>query len=423
MTTSFTVGPRLIALLPSALQDRVVRNLGWYGAGEAAARLSRLATTILLARSLGTVELGTAAIAITCFELMRVLTNGGIGQFVAHASAARLDAVCNTAYRAAFASCILTAIFQVAVAAGVGYALRRADIFLMIACLAGVYIIMIPGLVPAYLLVREGRIKAIAGVSTTQVVIDNILTAVFAGIGLGAWSIVLPKLLTAPVWLVGVRYNKSWRAEVTVDPAPMRELMQFALPVLGSEILAAVRLNLDNLIVWSLIGVDALGIYYFVFNAGIGFSLSLTSALSCSLYPELAAIASRPASMLKRFDDTVKKIALPICLVILVQAAACFGYVPLVFGGRWAFATPLVAILCFSAVSKPLFDSACQLLRAAKLPGLETVGASLFTFAALGTLAVSAPYGLETAVTVYAFALFALQATFFGWARREVGRR
>ena len=62
-------------------------------------RVSRIVTTIVLARYLGAAELGIAATALACFELVRVLANNGIGQMVVRAPDDRLAATCNTAYR------------------------------------------------------------------------------------------------------------------------------------------------------------------------------------------------------------------------------------------------------------------------------------------------------------------------------------
>ncbi|MFM9942905.1 MAG: oligosaccharide flippase family protein [Hyphomicrobiaceae bacterium] len=423
MPAAFQLSSLLSACASRLAGDRLVRNLGWYGAAELTARLSRLLATVILARHLGATELGIAAIAITCFELIRVLTNNGIGQFVVRAASDRLDATCNAAYRASWFVCGTAFVFQIVAGALIAHVCGRSDLFAMIVCLAGVYVLMVPGLLPVYLLMRNGRIKAIAGVGVAQVAIDNLLTAAFAIAGFGAWAIVLPKLLTAPIWLIGVRRCQTWHQKPAAGYVDSHELIRFTVPILGSEILAAARVNLDKLVVWGMLGVDALGIYYFAFNAGIGFSLALTSALSTSLYPELAKLAGAPKEMRDRYDSAIRKTALPIAGVIVAQAAVCFVYVPLVFGPRWQDAVTLVALLCLSAATKPFFDSGAQLLRAADRPAAELAAALLLTFLTLAALAIGLTRDLTTGVALFAMASMALQALLAFWARDFVNPR
>ena len=77
--------------------DRLLRGFGLLGLGEFMVRSTRVVTAIVLARALGPVDLGIAATAITCFELVRILANNGLGQMVIRATPEDLDATCNTA--------------------------------------------------------------------------------------------------------------------------------------------------------------------------------------------------------------------------------------------------------------------------------------------------------------------------------------
>jgi O-antigen/teichoic acid export membrane protein len=397
--------------------DRLVQNLGWFALAELATRVSRFVATVVLARTLGAAEFGIAAIAMTSFELIRVLTNNGIGQMVARSSDEQLDATCNAAYRAGVIACGGAFVIQVGVGVAVALICNRADLFMMITSLACVYILMVPGLVPVYLIMRSGQTRALSGLITVQVFTDNSLTMLLALAGFGAWSIVLPKLLTAPIWLYGVRHLQNWDRNNAASHISIYEVQRFVMPIIGSEILNAMRLNLDKLIVWGLLGMEAVGVYYFAFNAGVGFSLSLTSALSNALYPELARHVSDPRAMLDRFDSAVLKTALPIAVVICIQAALCCLYVPLLFGSQWESAVLLVALLCFSASTKPFFDAGAQLLRASGSTTVEFAGALCVTIATLGALALGLTHSLFHGVAAFAITSMLSQGVFAIWAR------
>ena len=411
------------SMLAAFTGDRVVRNIGWYCSAEAFARISKLATTVVLARMLGPVDFGVAAIAITVFELVRVIANHGISQMVIRASAADLDATCNTAFRANLIVCTLAAALHVLAGAVIARISGRPELFGMIALLGLVYILMIPSLMPVYLLLRRGAVRSVAFAGMAHVIADNVLTIGLALCGFGAWAVVLPRLLSLPVWIIAVRRRQSWTFNPAAGTIPLARMARFAVPVIASEMLGAMRLNLDKIIVWSVLGIEALGIYYFAFNAGIGLSLSLTSALNNSLYPELARLAGQPRRMLRRFDRALIRSALPITGLIGLQAALAFVYVPLVFGARWENEVALVALLCCSALTKPYFDAATQLLRASGQPLDEVAAATIYTVLTLGMFTGALLYGLVPGIVTLAVSSLVFQALFAVWARRKVQAR
>lgn len=396
------------------------RFIGYYGVSEFAQRVTRIATTVLLARMLSPMDLGIAAMAITCFEMLRVGTNAGIGQAVIRATDAELAGTCITASRAMWAICGALALLQTGVGAMLGLWSDRSDVFFMIAALASVYLMMAPGLVQTYLIQRANDHKVITRIATQQAVADNVLTIVFALAGLGAWSIVLPKIVTCPIWLIGMRRAHAWTADPTAEAAPLRDVLRYALPVLGAEISTAARLQLDKVLVGVMLGVEALGIYYFIFNAGIGLSLSLTIALSNVLYPYFAAVASAPDKLLQRLDRSLVQHALPFAAVILVQAALAPIYVPILFGTKWDSSAWLVAVLCASAAAKVFADAGTQALRAAGATVRELQGTFAVTISSLSALAIALRFDLATAVVVLAIVSAVAQLVFALMARHCV---
>lgn len=403
-----------------ATGQRLLRNLGWYGLAEATSRVSRIGTTVVLARWLGAEELGIAAAALTAFELVRAFTSTGIGQAVARAFDADLEATCNAAHRAVWWVCGALVLLQATLGGvlamlGTGAVGRAGP---MLACLGGVYLAMAPGLVPAYRLQRRNQLGVTARAAMLQALADNALTAGMVLAGCGAWGVVLPKLLVAPIWLWTMRRAEPWRPDRAAGEIPAATLWRFALPVLGSELLAVARLHLDKMLVGITLGTEALGTYWFVFNAGLGLSLSISGALSSALFPHFAELASKPAALLRRFDKAVRSAALPAAGLVTLQAAASLFYVPVVFGAHWAAAATLVAAMSLSAATRPIADATAQLLRAVGLPRAELTWAAWMTTAQLLVLAAALPFGLGPSVVAPACAALLGQAAFAVSGRR-----
>ena len=92
-----------------------------------------------------------------------------------------------------------------------------------------------------------------------------------------------------------------------------------------------------------------------------------------------------------------------------MQAALSLLYVPIVFGARWDAVAWLVAVLCASAIPKPMFDSASQLLRAVGQPRTEFLASANLTAVSLAALAVALPYGLAAGIIAQSLAAIAVQ--------------
>ena len=378
-------------------QGVFLTNLGWLASGEMVVRLSRIVTAIVLARNLTPLEFGLAALAITTYEIVRLFSQNGIGGALVRSSKELFPGLCRTAHLSGWVICLTLFVIQSAIGFGFGYFTGNQDLMWMIICLACVYPLMPAGLVHAAVLRREQRLKRIAIVSTTQVVVDNVLTAGLAVAGFGPWAIVLPKFLTTPIWLVGVMWKRPWRPQRNIPFAPIRPLLNFTLPVLGTELLLALRMHADKFIIGGVFGVEALGIYYFAYNAGLGLSGSLGNAFNLALYPHLCEARRLSHDLRAVFDKTLKTGGLLLITVFVAQAFASLFYVPIIFGEQWAFAAPLVAILCLAAPAILICQACGTALRTQGSVRFEMATTAIITLAAMSALTIGAQFSLPIA--------------------------
>jgi PST family polysaccharide transporter len=412
-----SIGVRLTA---EAGVGRLLAGLGWYALAEVAVRLSRLVATVVLARVLFPADYGLAAAVLTCFELVRLAANNGVGLLIVRAAPENIEAACATAFRVSLCVAAGMIALQLGVGAWLAQRMDRTDVALMLTLLALNYVMLPLTEVRWCRMLRAQRLQTLAAISATQVVFDNGLTILLALNGAGPWAVVLPKLLTTPLYAWLIWRAEPWQRRPT-PLLPWREVRAFALPVVGTEALGAARQHLDKVLVGTVLGLEALGSYAFAFNAGLGLGLALGAALNVSLFPHLAAAPDR-RDMTDRFDAAVLAAAAPIAGLLAVQALAALTYVPLLFGPRWAFAAPLVAVLCLSALARPLADAACQLLRARGETHLELAASALVTAGILGAFAASLPLGLWTAVVVLAGTSITLHLGLAVLVRWHVGR-
>jgi len=395
-----------VARLTRAAPDlaALARGLAAYGGAEIANRAARIVAVVIIARRIDAIELGTAALALAVFELVRVLANAGIGQRIIAAQPGELDAICNRAAVLFRWWCGAVATVQLGVALMLWTVCDLPVPAAMLAVLSLVYATMPPGLVSVFLLMREGRMAVTARNATVQTIADHVFTMALAIVWPSAWAIVLPKLLTAPIWTILTRRARPWRPAEGVAPAPIGEFTRYGAGVLLGELGNAARAQIGNLIVGATLGVKALGTFYFAFNAGLGITASFISAFTIVLFPQLcAASAGRDRSVRLRRGMAFGLVA--IAPVVLAQILLAPIYVPLLFGAHWLEAAPLVSLLGLGAFPLVAGAALTAWLRAEGRTALDATISLSACGSALSGLAIGLSHGLTGGALGYVIGL------------------
>ncbi len=390
--------------------NQFARNISSMGLAQLIVRISRLLATIFLSRLLLPNDFGTAAIVLTVYEFVALFTRNGISAKVVRASESEVETVAMTAWRMTWIICSSLVVIQCLLAYPIAIFYNDQKLFFPIVAMAFVYLITPMSNIQAAYQQREGKLGRIAFAAAAQVVVDNLLTALFAVLGFGLWAIILPKILVAPIWGVAVRHGHAWRPKSIVGKSRFegwREIARFSRSVLGNELLSTIQGNVDNLFVGFFLGLHALGMYYFAFNAGLGLTLGLITAAGVAVYPYLCEVRQDTEKLAERFYKTRRKICFGIVILILTQTLLAPIYVPIIFGSKWTETIPVLCLICLSALARPFASHCSQLLKAVGKPEIELRWQLLNTVA----LVIALVIGSQISVLAVAFAVFFVQST------------
>jgi teichuronic acid exporter len=412
----------LTDFIKGKFSSQFVQNLGWLSIAELIIRVSRLVTTVTLARFLSPYDYGLAALVLSTNEFIQVFTRSGIGAKLIQVDEERLESLSNAAYWLNWILCISLFLIQCLAAYPLALIYKDKEIILPICTIALVYLVIPTAYIQEALVHRQNQMKIAAIVSSVQVSVDNVLTAILALAGLGMWAIVLPKVLVAPLWAIMINRSHPWRPG-KFSTNHWRELFQFGRNVVGIELLKTLRNNLDYLIVGALIGVKELGIYYFAFNAGLGISLSFINAINLSLYPHLCEARGNWEHFKQRYFSSFKTIATVIVPIVLLQSCLAPFYVPIVFGEKWIAAVPILILICLSAFSRPFAGSASNLLLAVDKPNLDLAASCLFTLIFTLGLMIGSYWGVIGIAASVLISHWLYQSVFTLWTTHYVFRR
>ncbi len=399
---------RLKAQFVALKGNPFARNLSSLGGAQLAIRVSRLIATIMLSRMLLPEQFGLAAVVLTVYELMAIFTRNGISAKVVQATAEDLPVVAMTAYRLTWVVCVSLMLVQMLIAWPIAWFYNDSSIAWPIAAMAVIYLATPLCTIQAAMQQREGRLGRFALANATQVITDNFLTVVLAISGFGMWAIILPKILVAPIWVIFIRNGHAWRPQRHTSPSAFhgwREIARFSRSVLGVELLTTLQANMDNFLVGYFFGLHALGLYYFAFNSGLGITLGLINAAGIAVYPHLCEVRQDKQALRLRTTKTMRTLALLLVPAILLQALLSPIYVPIVFGEQWNEAIPALALICLSALVRPLSSVASQLLKATGKPNIEV----RWQFVTTLVLGAALLFGCQFNITAVACAVFLVQ--------------
>jgi PST family polysaccharide transporter len=380
----------LIEKVKHRFSNQFVRNVSWLGGAEIINRVCRLVTVIFLARLLSPQDYGLAAIVLTTNEFANVFTlKSGISSKLIQASEKDFSTLCDTAYWMNWIFSILLFLIQCIVAFPIAWFYKDNQIILPICVTATVYLTLPLFAIQAAILTRENRLKVTALCNGLQGVVGNLSTVIFACLGLGMWAIVLPIVLVYPIWVIVNRMSCKWRPTKPFTLYRWQEIAGFAGNILGVELLNKLRANLDYLLVGRFLGIEALGIYYFAFNAGIGISLNVINAFTWSIFPHICAVKNDFEQCKQRYFSSLKNIAIVVLPLVLLQSTLAPFYVPILYGQKWIEATPILVLICLSALPRPFAEAASMLLQAIDKTNINLYWNLIFTVI-LGVLLIVA---------------------------------
>jgi teichuronic acid exporter len=369
----------VINIIKKKFSSQFIRNVGWLSISEIIYRVLRLGLVVIIARCLTPDDYGLGAIVMTVREFSITFTDLGIAAKIIQADEKELEDLCDSAYWLNGVVFLSLFVIQSIAAFPIAWFYKSPNLILPIAVSGIAYLIWPLSTIQKTLIQRENRLRVIAFTNTAQNILGTILAVVFAVLGMGVWSLVLPPVLIVPLETFMFYKAHPWRLTKGFTTKNWGVILKFGYSILGVSLLRTLRNNLDYLLVGRFVGINELGIYFFGFNAGLGISLSIINAIKSAILPHLCAARAELSELKKSYFSSLKTICFTIVPFVLFQSSLAPIYVPVVFGKKWESAIPIVVLICLSAIPRSFADAASQLLIAVGKPHLDLQWNVIFT--------------------------------------------
>ncbi|QYJ83772.1 oligosaccharide flippase family protein [Shewanella aegiceratis] len=379
-------------------EQRLANALFWLGSAQILGRIVRLGASIIIARLLTPEVFGEVAIILTCFELLVTPTRRISSAALIKMDSSDYIASLGSANRLNWLACLSALTIMCLLSLPLSLYYHKPGLIAPMLLMASSYLLLPFGMLYAAQNLKHNRMRIVGRAVLWQTLFDGTLTALLALFGLGIWAIIVPKVLAVLVWIWVHRqdnplpYHRGIKTSSLPAGMTTPQMARFGVQIGLSDLLLFLRQNIDYLLIGYLLGVEALGIYFFAFNASLGISMGLIQSYGTALYSHLCAGENKATHYLKSLK-LIAGISLPI---ITLQALLAPWYLPLVYGQQWidAGALPIFLLLCLSGLTRPLGEAASQLLIALGKSRFNLISNGVFTALLMLAILLASPWGL-----------------------------
>jgi PST family polysaccharide transporter len=328
----------------TTLERKVGSAVRWSAANSLLQRVSQLGVSVLLARLIAPEQFGVFAVALVVLNIVLSVSEMGVSVALVR-STEPVDKMAPTVTTLSIGSGVLLAAICTLGAPWFAAALDTPEATGVIQLMSLALVIAGASAVPGALLQRDFRQDHKFAADTSAFVVSTVVVVVLALAGFGAWSLAWSRIaanLTAAVIMFA--YTKE-RYRPGFDLKQARALLGFGLPLAGASLLVFAVMNVDYIVVGSVLGTLQLGYYLLAFNLSswpVGAFSAPVRSVSLAAFSQ---VRDDPDLFQRTFTRALRLLALftvPACVLL---AALSDPLVRTVYGERWAPAAVALALL------------------------------------------------------------------------------
>lgn len=403
-----------------ALRGRVARGLTWTILHTWGGQGLSLVVFLILARLLTPNQFGLVALAAVFVAFAQLIVDQGFGDALIQRpglTRGHLD----TAFWVAVATGALIAVTGFAMAGWIADFLDEPDLAPILQVLSLAFIISALSSTQMALLRRELAFRSLALRGLFALAGGGAVGIAMAFLNFGAWALVGQQVAASVISAATLWRVSPWRPGFEVSAHDFRELFSFGIKVVGSDTLAFLSRNTDNLLIGIFLGPVALGIYAVAYRILDTSQKVLVSVARRLAFPALAKLQTEPERMRRAY----------LRLTRLAGSAILPGYVGLalvapemtvfLFGRRWAESGPVAAVLFLIGPVLSLQAFSGSLLTAAGHPSVVFRFRLLTTITNIVGFIIGVQFGILAVAFAYSIRGYLLLPLNLAWQRRYAG--
>lgn len=353
-----------------SFSDKTVRGTLWTYLAFYSSKLIVFLSTVILARILTKNDFGVVGYAVTFVSFLDVVRDLGIGTALIYYRE-ELNAK-STAFWLGLGVGISIATFVWITAPWIGDYFNDNRVVWVVRVLAFNYPLWALGGIHEALLIKELAFDRKFIPDFAQAMTKGLAAIGLAVAGFGSWSLIVGHLLGTVAAVYMLWRLVAWRPsfEFLIDPA--RALLRFGLPMVSVNVLGAIVLNADYVIVARHLGAAQLGVYSVAFRIPELVVLQFCAIVAQVLFPIFSKIRDNEQMLVNGFLQTARYVALITVPLGLGMALLAKPFILAVFTEKWIEAIPVMQAISIYALVLSLGYNAGDVYKARGVPGILT---------------------------------------------------
>lgn len=276
---------------------------------------------------------------------------------------------------------------------------------------------------PRAMLQRELRFRTIGVADIIGGVAGSLAGIGAVLLGAGIWSMAWMVLTTDAVVGVALAWTGGRGTRPNLHLGALREILPFSLRIFGSNALAFLSRNADNILVGRFLGVGALSIYSMSYRVLVVPVQMIGQTVNRVAFPLFARLQDRldlvAAGLLRAMDVLALAAIIPMVLV----SVAAPELIHLVLGPQWSAAAPVLTVLAIAGARETVFYVTGPLMRSRGAGRLILGYEVLATVVQLAAIVIGLSWGILGVAWGWTLAGFCLMPVQLLIQRRLCGVR
>ena len=303
--------------------------------------LAQVLVVPVLARFLSPNDYGLVGMAMPFIAFAMIIADAGVGMSLIRTPASE---------RRVWSTCFWLLVFLGMAVTGLLAASAPLAVLLldeprlgpMVMTLAWVVLAQALATVPGAVLQQQRRFQAIARIEVAAVTAGIVAAVVMAIHGEGAWALIGQQLVFFGVRLILTWCCAPFRPLWICDWRGVREHLTFGGHLLGVNLIGFFTRSLDNLVIGTVLGAAAVGIYSMTFQFARLPMMIVTGPLMSVLYPHLIDIQEDAEALRRILQSATRVLAIlmfPVIGMVAVNNASALAKVlarHLSWAKRWS---------------------------------------------------------------------------------------
>ncbi len=335
----------------------VVRAGAWTYGRTLFAGCIHIGVTAVLARQLTPAEFGVVALAQVALQLLTVVGAQGVSDFVIYDHAAGREQRVEAAFWMDLAFSGAAAVLGLLVTSRVAAFYGEPQLGPLLAAMLLRYPMDSVAKVPDALLKRCLDFRSLAVRDSVLDILSALTSVGLALLGWGAWSLVVPGLVAAPIRAWAVFRIAKWRPGLALRVSLWPRIFSYSAKIVGTSLTTFIVNQGDSLLIGKLLGSHALGIYNVAWMNANFVSRNLSTLASKLAMPALSAISGDLDRLRLGLNRMLRVLAIVTCPALIGLFVLADDFILTVYGPQWTQAiVPLRIMIVFAlryAVGSP----------------------------------------------------------------------